>query len=156
MTSANIIHTDIHLRDAVFRRLASDPKLDATAIGVAASAGIVTLTGFVDSYTGKLAAERVAKQVRGVRAVANDLMVRVMVDRPDPDIAYDVARALQSRPLTADNVRAMVHNGRVTLTGTVQWFYQRAQAETAVKQIRGVVVVINRITVGPAALMTPA
>jgi osmotically-inducible protein OsmY len=156
MTSASLTQTNMRLREAVFRRLAADPKLDAAAIGIAASGGMITLTGFVDSYTGKLEAERVAKQVRGVRAVMNDLVVRLAVDRPDAEIACDVARALQSRPSTADNVQAVVRNGRVTLSGTVQWFFQRAQAEHSVKQVRGVVVVINRIAVGPAALMTSA
>ena len=148
--------TDIRLREAVYRRLASDPKLDSTAIGVAASGGVVTLSGFVDSYSGRLEAERVAKKVRRVRAVANELRVRLVVERRDVDIAYDVRRALQSNPSTTDNVQAVVRNGRVTLTGTVQWFFQRAQAENAVKHVRGVVVVINRIAVGPAAVMISA
>jgi osmotically-inducible protein OsmY len=156
MTIASQTQTDLRLREAVFRRLASDPKLDATAIGVAARGGVITLTGFVDNYSGWLEAERDAKQVRGVRAVANELRVRLMADRRDVDIAYDVRRALQSQPSTADHVHAVVHNGRVTLTGSVQWFHQRAQAENAVKTIRGVVVVINRIAVGPAAVLISA
>ena len=156
MSIGRLTQTDIRLREAVVQRLAADPKLDATAIGVAARDGIVTLTGVVDSYARKLEAERVAKQVRRVRVVANDLVVCLPCDRPDTEIAYDVWRLLQSKASTADNVQAAVRNGRVTLTGTVQWFFQRAQVENAVKQIRGVVVVINRIAVGPAALMTPA
>src|SRR5687768_2582699 len=146
--------TDVRLRDAVCRRLASDPKLDSTAIGVAASGGVITLTGFVDRYSGRLEAERVAKQVRSVRAVTNELRVRLVLDRRDVDVAYDVRRALQINPSAAEDVHAVVRNGRVTLTGTVPWFFQRAQAEHAVKQIRGVVAVINRIAVGPAVLMT--
>src|SRR5687767_6814808 len=142
--------TDVRLRDAVCRRLESDPKLDSTAIGVAASGGVITLTGFVDRYSGRLEAERVAKQVRSVRAVANELRVRLLLGRRDVDVAYDVRRALHSNPSSADNVQTVVRSGRVTLTGTVPWFFQRAQAEQAVKQIRGVDVVINRIAVGPA------
>jgi osmotically-inducible protein OsmY len=156
MTTASLTRTDRHLREAVFRRLESDPKLDATSIGVAARGGVITLTGFVDNYSGWLEAERDAKQVRGVRAVANELRVRLMADRRDVDIAYDVQRALHSQPSTADDVQAVVRNGRVTLTGTVQWFHQRAQAENAVKQIRGVVAVVDRIAVGPAAIMLSA
>lgn len=156
MSIASPTQTDIRLREAVVRRLASDPKLDATSIGVAARSAVITLTGFVDSYCGKLEAERVAKQVRGVRALVNDLTVRLMADRPDTEIAHDVWRVLQSIPSTADDVQAVVRNGHVTLTGTVQWFFQRAHVENAVKQIRGVVVVINRIAVGPAAVMAPA
>ena len=149
MTTATITETDIRVRDAIVRQLDWDPEVDASAIGVAAKEGVVTLTGFIDSYTGKLAAERVVKRVRGVRAVANDITVRLLVDRTDTDIAQDTAEALKLRPALADNVQAVVHNGHVTLTGTVDWLFQKEQAENAVRHVRGLLGLLNHITVKP-------
>ena len=151
MTTATITQTDIRLRDAVVRQLDWDPEVNASAIGVAAQDGVVTLTGFIDTYSGKLAAERVVKQVRGVRAVANDITVRLLVGRTDPDIAHDAAQALKLRPSLAENVQAVVDNGRVTLTGTVEWVFQRDHAADAVAHIPGVLGVINQIAVNPKA-----
>ena len=94
MSTATITATDVRLRNAVVRQLDWDPEVDASAIGVAARDGVVTLTGFIDSYAGKLAAERVLKRVRGVRAVANDITVRLLVERTDADIARDTLQAL--------------------------------------------------------------
>jgi osmotically-inducible protein OsmY len=108
---------------------------------------VVTLTGYIDTYAGKLAAERAVKHVRGVRAVANDLIVRLSVDRTDADIAQDAALALGLRPAIGEHVQAVVHHGHVTLTGQVQWLYQKQQAESAMKHIRGVVGVRNHVTV---------
>jgi len=151
MTTASITHTDIRLRGAVVRQLDWDPEVDAGAIGVAAKDGVVTLTGFIDSYAGKLAAERVAKRVRGVRAVANDITVRLAVERTDTDIAHEAVQALKLLPALGENVQAAVHNGHVTLTGTVEWLFQRQQAETVVRHIRGLLGVFNHITVKPKA-----
>ena len=152
MTTASITQTDIRLRDAVVHQLDWHPEVDASAIGVAANDGAVTLTGFIDSYAGKLAAERVAEQVRGVRAVANDIVVRLLVDRTDGDIAHDNAvQALRLSPALADYVQAVVHNGLVELTGTVEWLLQKEQAESVVKDVRGVPGVINRININSKA-----
>jgi len=151
MATVSITGTDIRLRGAVVRQLDWDPEVDASAIGVSAVEGVVTLTGFVDSYADKLAAERVAKRVRGVRAVANDITVRLMVDRTDSDIAHDAAQALKLRPALADTVQVAVHRGHVTLTGRVEWLLQKAQAEEAIRHVRGLVDVRNHITVRPAA-----
>lgn len=151
MSTATITGTDIRLRNTVLRQLDWDPRVDASAIGVAAKDGVVTLTGFVDNYAGKLAAERIVKQIRGVRAVANDITVRLRVDRTDADIAHDAAQALHLVPTLADRVQAAVHNGHVTLTGTVEWLYQTKQAETTVRHVRGVRGVFNHITVAPTS-----
>lgn len=151
MTTANITRTDIRLRDSVVRQLDWSPEIDASAVGVAAKDGVVTLTGFVDSYTGKLGAERVVKQVRGVRAVANDIVVRLLVDRTDADIAHDAAQALELTPGLADNVQTVVHGGHVTLTGTVEWLFQKEQAENAVRHVRGLLSVNNHIAVNAKA-----
>jgi osmotically-inducible protein OsmY len=125
--------------------------VDASAIGVAAKTGTVTLTGFIDTYAGKLAAERAAKRVRGVRAVANDIEVRLKLDRTDPDIGADVVRALELRTIP-NSVQAVVHNGHVTLTGRVDWQYQKRDAEKALRYIKGVRQVMNHITVAPRAV----
>ena len=151
MTTASISHTDIRLRDAVVRQLDWDPEVNASAIGVAARDGAVTLTGFIDSYMGKLAAERAVKGVRGVRAVANDIIVRLAAGRTDPDIARDAAHALKLRPSLAQNVQAVVHNGHVTLTGTVEWWFQKEQAANAVRHVPGILGVANYVTVNPKA-----
>jgi osmotically-inducible protein OsmY len=151
MTTATLKETDIRLRDAVTRQLDWDPEVDASAVGVAARNGTVTLSGFIDTYAGKLAAERSVKHVHGVRAVANDLEVRLRLDRTDPDIAQDAARVLQLHGAVPDSVQAAVHSGNVTLTGRVQWLYQKESAERAVRHIRGVRHVLNHITVVPKA-----
>lgn len=149
MTTASLAATDVRLRDAVMKQLEWDPKVDATAVGVAAKDGTITLTGYIDTYTGKLAAERAAKRVQGVRAVANDIEVRLKLDRTDPDIATDAAVALQLRGTVPESVQAVVHHGYVTLTGKVKWLYQKEDAEKAVRHIPGVRHVLNHIDVTP-------
>jgi osmotically-inducible protein OsmY len=133
------------------RQLDWDPEVDASAVGIAAKNGTVTLTGLIDTYSGKLAAERAAKRVHGVRAVANDIEVRLRLERTDADIAQDAARALQLRSTIPESVQAVVHNGHVTLTGKVDWLYQKETAERAVRHIRGVRNVLDHITVTPQA-----
>jgi osmotically-inducible protein OsmY len=135
------------------RQLDWDPAVDASAIGVAARHGTVTLTGFIDTYSGKLAAERAAKRVHGVRAVANDIEVRLRIERTDADIAQDATRALELWSMIPDTVQAVVHNGHVTLTGNVAWLYQKESAERAVRHIRAVRSVLNHITVAPKAVV---
>jgi osmotically-inducible protein OsmY len=149
MTTASLTGTDVRLRDAVIRQLDWDPDVDDSAVGVAAKDGMVTLTGFIDSYGGKLGAERAVKHVRGVRAVANDIVVRLKVDRTDADIATDAARAFKLRPGIPESVQAVVHNGHVTLTGKVEWLVQKEHAEETVRHIPGVRGVLNHIEVSP-------
>ena len=150
MTTASVTGTDIRVRGAVVRQLDWDPEVDASAIGVSAGDGVVTLTGFVDSYAEKLAAERVAKLVRGVRGVANDITVRQMVGRTDADIAHDAVVCLKTRP-DLGAVQVTVHHGHLTLTGQVDWLLQKEAAEHAVKHIRGLLGIFNHITVKPRA-----
>jgi osmotically-inducible protein OsmY len=151
MKTATLVSDDIRVRNAVMRQLEWDPEVDASAIGVTASEGAVTLTGFIDSYGGKLAAERCAKQVRGVRAVANDIAVRLKLPRTDADLARDAAFALNLRASVPRTVKAIVHQGHVTLTGPVDWMFQKSQAENLVRHIPGVVGVFNHIEVVPMA-----
>jgi osmotically-inducible protein OsmY len=152
MTIATLTGTDVRLRNFVIRELDWDPEVDAAAIGVAAQDGIVTLTGFVETYADKLAAERVAKRVRGVRGVANDITVRLTVDRTDTDIAADSAAALKLQTTVADQVQIAVHRGHVTLVGTVEWLAQKEAAGAAVHHVPGVRGIANYIKVlpGPA------
>jgi osmotically-inducible protein OsmY len=139
--------TDAALRDTVARHLEWDPEVDARAIAVTAQGNAVTLTGFINSYAGKLAAERVAKRVRGVRAVANDIHVRLRLARADDDIASDAARELAARTELPESVQAVVRHGHVTLTGTVPSLFHRTSAERAVRHIKGTVDLTNRIVV---------
>jgi osmotically-inducible protein OsmY len=143
---------DMQVRDAVLRQLEWDPEVDAGAVGVAAKAGTVTLTGYVDTYAAKLAAERAAKRVRGVRAVANDIVVRLKLSRTDTDVAADAAHALRLRSNVPASVQAVVHNGAITLTGRVDWLFQKRSAEDAVRHIKGVHQVFDHIEVAPKAV----
>ena len=154
MSTASLADKDILIRDSVQRQLEWDPEVDASGIGVAASRGAITLTGYIGSYAGKLAAERAAKRVRGVRAVANDIVVRLPAERTDTDIAADVTQALRLRESLPATVQATVQDGVVTLTGTVKWMQQKREAEKAVRQIRGVRSVLDQMTVAPRAVLT--
>jgi osmotically-inducible protein OsmY len=151
VTTATLTEADVRVRDAVMKQLDWDPEVDASAVGAAAKHGTVTLSGFVDTYSGKLAAERAAKRVHGVRAVANDIDVRLRLERTDADIAQDATRALELRSTIPEAVQAAVHHGHVTLTGNVEWLYQKEGAEKAVRHVPGVRGVMNYIIVAPRA-----
>jgi osmotically-inducible protein OsmY len=121
-------------------------------IGVSVKDGVVTLTGFVSSYSQKLQAEADAKRVSGVMAVANDIQVRIpSVDgRPDPEIARDVVAQLKIElPFSYEKVKSVVKNGWVTLEGDLEWNYQRVGAESAARRVKGVVGVSNQINLAP-------
>ena len=152
MAVAHLTIVDHRIRDAVTQQFEWDPFVDATAIGVTARDGVVTLTGFVDSVAGKLTAERLAKSVRGVRAVANDLDVRVLVERTDPELAADAVRAMDLRGTIPSTVQVTVHAGHITLTGRVNRVVQKMDAESAVRRIKGVRGVHNHITVAGQAV----
>lgn len=149
MSTATLTDKDLRLRDAVTQQLEWDPAVDASGIGVSARNGAVTLTGSINTYAGKLAAERAAKRIPGVRAVANDLEVRLMTDRTDADIAADAATMLKLHHDVPETVQAAVHHGHVTLTGAVDWHYQRLQAMKAVRHLRGVRQVVDHMAVVP-------
>jgi osmotically-inducible protein OsmY len=147
MATITLTDTDLRLRNSVVKQLDWDPEVDASGIGVAAKEGVVTLTGSVSTYADKLAAERVAKTVRGVRGVANDLEVRLRVEFTDAEIAAEAVRALTLRHNVPPEVQVAVHDGYVTLTGTVTWLFQSQQAEKAVRHVKGARGVFNHITV---------
>ena len=149
MTVAQLTNTDKRVRVAVVQQLEWDPAVDASAIGVAARDGVVILTGNVDTYAAKLAAERIAKGVRGVRAVANEIEVRPLAECLDADIAADAARALQLRGTVPLNVQIVVHNGWITLTGRVTRLFHKTEAEKAVRRLTGVRGIFNHIEITP-------
>lgn len=140
---------DETLREAVWTQLERDPQIDAAMVGVTAHEGVVTLTGHVRSYPQKLAAERSALQVHGVRAVANDLDVKLVVDRDDSDIAHDALDALRRREGVPATIQVAVRHGHITLKGIVDWHYQRVAAERAVRYLKGVRGVVNNVAVTP-------
>lgn len=152
MTTRMLTDTDKWMRQAVMRELEWDPRVDAAAVAATAQDGAVTLTGTIDTYAGKLAAERAAKRVRGVRAVANDLTVRLRSPRLDTDIAADVALALRVNAAVPETVQAAVHNAVVTLTGEAQWSFQAREAERSIRHVTGVHAVKDYITVVPRAV----
>jgi osmotically-inducible protein OsmY len=144
---------DHDLRTAVERELDWDPSINATGIGVAVNDGVVTLSGHVASYPEKREAERIAARVREVRAVAGELDVRLpeLRQRTDEDIARAAAETLAWNTLVPhDKIKIWVDNGRVTLEGIVDWQYQRAAADAAIRVLTGVTDVNNHIFVTPA------
>jgi osmotically-inducible protein OsmY len=142
------------VRDAVLHQLDWEPEFDARNVGVAVEDGVVTLTGHIDSYAAKLAAERAAQRVYGVRAVANDIQVTFKDESTDTDVARDSIQALRNRISVPPQVTLAVRYGHVTLEGTVEWMYQRVAAEDAVKTIRGVKGISNLINVQSKASPT--
>jgi osmotically-inducible protein OsmY len=148
------MRTDNEIRKDVELELKWDADIDSSDIAVAVRDGVVALTGFVRSYAQKWQAERDAKRVAGVVAVANDIEVRIpsFDERPDPEIARDAVHALKSQlPYSADRIKAIVSKGWITLEGDVEWAYQRERAEEAVRRLKGVKGVMNMIMVKPKA-----
>jgi osmotically-inducible protein OsmY len=144
--------TDRELQQDVLDELEWEPSVNAAHIGVSVKDGVVTLTGHVSSYAEKYAAERAATRVYGVRAVANELDVKLPGDskRTDEDIARAAVNALRANvSVPADKIKVIVNKGWVTLEGEVEWYYQEDAAERAVRYLPGVVGVSNLITVKP-------
>ena len=142
-------YSDTHLRDAVMQQLEWEPEIFSKDIGVSAANGTVTLAGFVHSYFEKSAAERAAKRVYGVKAVANDIEVKGL-SRTDPEIARDVVEALRIDVTVPDeHIKVSISNGFVTLDGTVNWMFQKDAAESCAKKVKGVRGISNMILVKP-------
>jgi osmotically-inducible protein OsmY len=147
-----LMKSDTEIRDDVINELRWDPQItDPDAIGVAVSDGAVTLTGHVATYTEKLAAARAAERVYGVKAVANDLTVKLSgAPRDDSDIARAIAHVLEwNVQVPEGKIHARVQDGWVTLKGEVEYDYQRREVERSVRQVRGVVGVTDTITIRP-------
>ncbi|MEX1183285.1 MAG: BON domain-containing protein [Gemmatimonadota bacterium] len=142
------------VRQDVVDEMTWDTSLDTPGIGVAVHDGAVTLTGHVRSYAEKRVAEKAAKRVHGVIAVANELEVRLPseLQRDDTDIAMAAASAIKWSALVPSTVSATVERGWVMLDGEVDWAYQRRAAENAVRDLAGVRGLSNRIRVKPRAV----
>jgi len=147
-----MIRTDSEIKRDVEDELKYDAGVDSTDIGVAVKNGVVSLTGFVHSYSQKLQAEMDAKRVSGVMAVANDLEVRLASadSRPDPEIARDLVTQLKFElPYSHESIKSVVKNGWVTLEGDLEWNYQRTRAENTALRVKGVLGVSNHIKLAP-------
>jgi osmotically-inducible protein OsmY len=145
--------TDSQLKQDVMDELQWDPRVKAAEIGVDVKDGVVTLSGYVDSYSRKWAADLAAARVFGVKAVeAGEIQVRLpgSLKRPDESIARVASNTLEwDVSVPHDRVKVQVQNGLVTLSGEVDWWYQKNAAETAVRHLMGVVSVSNGITIKP-------
>jgi osmotically-inducible protein OsmY len=147
-----VVMSDMSLRQDVVDELEFDPTVDATKIGVAVENGIVTLSGHVGSYAEKIAAERIAQRVRGVRGLAQEIEVRYLSGKKDADdeVAERAAKILEwDSTVPPGKIKVKVEKGWITLSGEVEWRFQRAAAEAAVRRLTGVCGVTNMIAVRP-------
>jgi osmotically-inducible protein OsmY len=143
---------DLSLRDYVLSELEFEPSVNAAHIGVAVDDGVVTLSGHVGSYAEKLAAEKIVQHLKSVRAIAEEIEVRLPSDRKtgDDQIAQ---RALDiiawDTTIPDDKVMIKVQKGWITLSGEVDWYFQRNAAEAAVRKLSGVTGITNLIAIKP-------
>jgi osmotically-inducible protein OsmY len=155
---ATELRTDEQIQWDILAELKWEPRVSPNEIGVVVKDGVVTLTGWVDSYTKSWAAEEAAHRVRGVKAVANDIDVHLRgaaSARTDVDIAAAAVRILESDLFVpAEKIDVTVSQGFVTLKGEVEWQFQKEDAEKDVRRLMGVKGVINSITVKPR--LTPS
>jgi osmotically-inducible protein OsmY len=152
MTTAAEARADEQIQLDVIEELNWDARLQPHDIGVIVKDGIVTLIGWVDNYAKKWVAERIVHHVRGVRAVANDVEVRLpsSAERTDADIAAAATHALEwDAFVPIERLEVTVSRGWVILRGEVPWEYERRAAERAVRRLAGVRGVTNLITVRP-------
>jgi osmotically-inducible protein OsmY len=144
--------TDKVLRQTIVDELDFEPSVDSANIGVAVDNGVVTLTGHVASYAEKIAAERAVERVKGVQAIAENIEVRYPGHKQtaDDEIAERALSILGwNVQVPKDSVKVKAEKGRVTLTGNVEWRFQRMAAESAVRKLSGIVGVTNLIEVRP-------
>jgi osmotically-inducible protein OsmY len=157
-TATKGMRTDEQIQRDVLEELKWNARVQPNEIGVAVKDGIVTLIGWVDSYAKKWAADDVIHRVRGVKAIANDIEVRLpgSAERTDADVAASVCRALEWDALVpVDNIQVTVDKGWVTLRGAVEWAYQKVDAERVVHRLLGVRGVTNLITIHPTVKPSP-
>jgi osmotically-inducible protein OsmY len=144
--------TDAQLQDDITAALNWEPSLDATHIEIAVKEGVVTVVGAVASFTEKWTAEHIVKSVGGVKAIANELAVRLpgASERTDSDIARAAINALEwSASVPHDRITVTVRDGKITLEGSVDWSYQKTAAEEVMRQLMGVKGITNRLVVEP-------
>jgi len=142
---------DKALRESVERQLDYDPAVPSKNVAVAVSDGVVTLTGYVDSLFDKLAAEKAAKSVYGVKALANDIEVKLPAERTDSEIAAEAVQSLERNVIVPHElIKVLLKNAWLTLEGKVDWGYQKDAAEQAVRYLAGVRGISNNIAVKPS------
>ncbi len=144
--------SDSEIKKNVEAELQWDPDIKMTDIAIAVKIGVVTLAGYVPSYTQKSQAEADVKRIAGVVGVANDLEVRVpnIDKKSDPEIARDAVTALKIQlPTLHENVKVVVRDAWLTLEGATEWQYLRERAEDAVRHLKGVMGITNNIIVKP-------
>ncbi len=146
--------SDKTIRNAVEEELDWEPSIDSEHIGVTVEDGVVTLSGHVGTYAEKFTAEKAAKRVKGVRAIAQEIEIRFPNDKKTSDDQI-AKRALDiiawDSTIPKDKVLVKVQNGFVTLSGEVDWFYQRDDAEHAVRKLAGIKGLSNEIRIKPKA-----
>jgi osmotically-inducible protein OsmY len=148
---------DLQIQKDVMDELKWEPFLTSSDIGVSVKNGIVTLSGIVDSYAKKRAAERAARNVAGVKAVAEDIQVGISpaFKKTDAEIAEAVLNALRwHSAVQEEKIKIKVEDGFVRLEGEVEWEYQRNQAQSAIENLTGVKSVVNLVTVRPKLTTT--
>jgi osmotically-inducible protein OsmY len=151
-TVATITRTDEDLQRDVLDELRWEPQVDPTELGVIVKDGVVTLTGWVDTYLKRMAAQEAAHRVRGVKAVANEIETRLAstAERGDTDLAAAAVRALEwDAEVPIAQIDLTVAQGWITLKGEVDWQYQRRAAERVIRRLSGVKGVANHLVVKP-------
>lgn len=152
MTVATLLKTDLQLKKDVEAELQYESRVNSTEIGVAVKDGVVTLAGWVDSYAKRSYAAEAAHRVRGVKAVANEIEIRLTAssERTDVDIAKAAAQALEwDSTVNTKDLDVTVTKGWITLKGTVNWAYEKDNAERVVQHLTGVKGVTNLIAIKP-------
>ncbi len=149
--------TDKELKQAIMAEFEWEPSIRAPEVGVAVRDGVVTLSGTVDTYAQKFAAERAVERVAGIRAVAEELEVISSGEhkKTDADIARAAANILLwDVEVPTDRVKVIIRNGWVTLEGAVDWFFQKVAAERAVRNLEGVKGIVSQIEIKPPMAKT--
>ncbi len=149
--------TDLEIQKNVQEELKWEPSINASEIGVAVSNGIVTLTGYVDTFSKRKIAKNAAQRVVGVKAVAEDIVVKLLSSskKTDTDIAQAVVNALKWHASVQENrIKVTVENGWVSLEGTVNWAFEKEAAKLAIENLMGVIGVSNLITIEPKVSTT--
>ena len=149
--------TDLEIQKNVQEELKWEPSINASEIGVAVSNGIVTLTGYVDTFSKRKIAKNAAQRVVGVKAVAEDIVVKLLSSskKTDTDIAQAVVNALKWHASVQENrIKVTVESGWVTLEGTVNWAFKKEATNLAIENLMGVIGVSNLITIEPKVSTT--